>query len=132
MLIVMTKEATTEQIRAVADKIRELGLTPNTIPGSQRTAIGITGNQGPVPAELFEVMPGVAQAIPVSQPFKLVSREVKPEHTVVIVNGTPIGGEALAVMAGPCSVESETQLLACARIAKQAGANLLRGGAFKP
>jgi 3-deoxy-7-phosphoheptulonate synthase len=132
MLIVMSKEATAEQIQAVADKIRELGLTPNTIPGSQRTAIGITGNRGPVPAELFEVMPGVAQAIPVSQPFKLVSREVKPEHTVVTVNGTPIGGEALAVMAGPCSVESETQLLACARIAKQAGAQLLRGGAFKP
>lgn len=132
MLIVMRKDATAEQIKAVTDKIRELGLTPHTIPGSQRTAIGITGNQGPVPADLFEIMPGVAQAIPVSQPFKLVSTEVKPERTVVNVNGATIGGETLAVMAGPCSVESEAQILACARAAKKAGAQFLRGGAFKP
>lgn len=132
MLIVMRKEATAEQVQAVADKIRDLGLTPHTIPGSQRTAIGITGNQGPVPADLFELMPGVAQAIPVSQPFKLVSAEVKPERTVVNVNGAAIGGEVLAVMAGPCSVESEAQILACARAAKKSGAQFLRGGAFKP
>lgn len=132
MLIVMLKEATAEQVQAVSDKIRELGLTPHTIPGSQRTAIGITGNQGPVPADLFELMPGVAQAIPVSQPFKLVSAEVKPERTVVKVNGAVIGGESLAVMAGPCSVESEAQILACARAARQSGAQFLRGGAFKP
>jgi 3-deoxy-7-phosphoheptulonate synthase len=132
MLIVMLKEATTEQVQAVSDKIRELGLTPHTIPGSERTAIGITGNRGPVPADLFELMPGVAQAIPVSQPFKLVSAEVKPERTVVNVNGATIGGERLAVMAGPCSVESEAQILACARAARQSGAQFLRGGAFKP
>jgi len=132
MLIVMLKEATTEQVQAVSDKIRELGFTPHTIPGSERTAIGITGNQGPVPADLFELMPGVAQAIPVSQPFKLVSAEVKPERTVVNVNGATIGGERLAVMAGPCSVESEAQILACARAARQSGAQFLRGGAFKP
>jgi 3-deoxy-7-phosphoheptulonate synthase len=132
MLIVMRKEATAEQIQAVSDKIRELGLAPHTIPGSQRTAIGITGNQGPVPVDLFELMPGVAQAIPVSQPFKLVSAEVKPEHTVVDVNGAAIGGEVLTVMAGPCSVESEAQILACARAAKKSGAQFLRGGAFKP
>lgn len=132
MLIVMLKEATIEQVQAVSDKIRELGLTPHTIPGSERTAIGITGNQGPVPADLFELMPGVAQAIPVSQPFKLVSSEVKPERTVVNVNGATIGGERLAVMAGPCSVESEAQILACARAARQSGAQFLRGGAFKP
>jgi 3-deoxy-7-phosphoheptulonate synthase len=132
MLIVMLKEATAEQIQAVSDKIRNLGLTPHTIPGSQRTAIGITGNQGQVPTDLFELMPGVAQAIPVSQPFKLVSAEVKPERTVVNVNGAAIGGERLAVMAGPCSVENEAQILACARAAQQAGAQFLRGGAFKP
>jgi 3-deoxy-7-phosphoheptulonate synthase len=132
MLIVMLKEATTDQVQAVSDKIRELGLTPHTIPGSERIAIGITGNRGPVPAELFELMPGVAQAIPVSQPFKLVSAEVKPERTVVNVDGAVIGGERLAVMAGPCSVESEAQILACARAARQSGAQFLRGGAFKP
>jgi 3-deoxy-7-phosphoheptulonate synthase len=132
MLIVMHKDATDAQIQAVAEKIRELGLTPHTIPGSERTAIGITGNQGPVPSDLFELMPGVAQAIPVSQPFKLVSVEVKPERTVVDVDGAAIGGKRLAVMAGPCSVESEAQILACARVAKKAGARFLRGGAFKP
>ena len=74
MLIVMHKNATAGQIQAVADKIRELGLTPHTIPGSQRTAIGVTGNQGPLPSEIFELLPGVAQAIPVSQPFKLAAQ----------------------------------------------------------
>jgi 3-deoxy-7-phosphoheptulonate synthase len=128
----MHKDATAAQIQAVADKIRELGLTPHTIPGSQRTAIGITGNQGSVPTEIFEPLPGVAQAIPVSQPFKLVSAEVKPERTVLDIGGATIGGETLAVMAGPCSVESEAQILACARVAKKTGAQFLRGGAFKP
>ncbi|HTN43127.1 MAG TPA: 3-deoxy-7-phosphoheptulonate synthase [Nitrospiria bacterium] len=132
MLIVMRQDATAEQIQAVVEKIKELGFKPHAIPGSERTAIGITGNHGPVEPDLFELLPGVAQAIPVSQPFKLVSSEVKPERTVVNVNGATIGGESLAVMAGPCSVESESQLMACARAAKAAGAQFLRGGAFKP
>lgn len=132
MLIVMRHDATAEQINAVVEKIQELGFQPHAIPGSERTAIGMTGNQGPVPADLFELLPGVAQAIPVSQPFKLVSAEVKPERTVVDVNGATIGGETLAVMAGPCSVENEAQILACARAAKASGARFLRGGAFKP
>ncbi|HUK57220.1 MAG TPA: 3-deoxy-7-phosphoheptulonate synthase [Nitrospiria bacterium] len=132
MLIVMRHDATSEQIDAVAEKIKELGFKPHAIPGSERTAIGITGNRGPVDADLFEILPGVAQAIPVSQPFKLVSSEVKPERTVVNVDGAVIGGESLAVMAGPCSVESEAQILACARAAQACGARFLRGGAFKP
>lgn len=132
MLIVMRHDATAEQINAVVEKIKALGFKPHAIPGSERTAIGMTGNHGPVDADLFELLPGVAQAIPVSQPFKLVSSEVKPERTVVNVNGATIGGESLAVMAGPCSVESEAQILACARAAKEAGAQFLRGGAFKP
>jgi 3-deoxy-7-phosphoheptulonate synthase len=132
MLIVMRKDATDEQIEAVVEKIRELGFKSHAIPGQQRTAIGITGNPGPVPPEHFELLPGVAQAIPVSQPFKLVSAEIKPERTVVNVDGATIGGESLAVMAGPCSVESETQILACARTARDSGAQFLRGGAFKP
>jgi len=132
MLIVMRQDATPEQIKVVVEKIKELGFKPHAIPGSERTAIGITGNHGSIDADLFELLPGVAQAIPVSQPFKLVSSEVKPERTVVNVNGATIGGESLAVMAGPCSVESEAQILACARAAKAAGAQFLRGGAFKP
>jgi len=132
MLIVMRKDATDEQIGAVIEKIRELGFKPHAIPGQQRTAIGITGNPGPVPPEHFELLPGVAQAIPVSQPFKLVSAEIKPERTIVNVGGATIGGESLAVMAGPCSVESEAQILACARAARASGAKFLRGGAFKP
>jgi 3-deoxy-7-phosphoheptulonate synthase len=132
MLIVMQHGATAEQINAVVEKIQELGFTPHAIPGVERTAIGITGNPGPVPTDLFEMLPGVAQAIPVSQPFKLVSSEVKPERTVVDVNGATIGSELLAIMAGPCSVESEAQILSCARAAKASGARFLRGGAFKP
>jgi 3-deoxy-7-phosphoheptulonate synthase len=132
MLIVMRKDATDEQIEAVVERIRELGFKPHAIPGQQRTAIGITGNPGPVPPEHFELLPGVAQAIPVSQPFKLVSAEIKPDRTVVNVDGAKIGGESLVVMAGPCSVESETQILACARAARDSGAQFLRGGAFKP
>jgi 3-deoxy-7-phosphoheptulonate synthase len=109
-----------------------MGLTPHPIPGAQRVAIGVTGNRGALEPEGFATMPGVADAIRVSQPFKLVSREVKEEDTVIDVGGVPLGGNALAVMAGPCSVESREQLLEAARAVKAAGARFLRGGAFKP
>jgi 3-deoxy-7-phosphoheptulonate synthase len=133
MLIVMKPNATPAQVEAVVDAIRGLGLTPHAIPGAQRVAIGITGNKGGLDPQRFEVMPGVGEAIRVSQPFKLVSREVKPEDTVIdLGGGAVIGGPALAVMAGPCSVESREQLLAAAVAVKAAGARFLRGGAFKP
>ncbi len=132
MLVVMHPQATAEQVQAVVDKIRSLGLTPNPIPGSERTAIGITGNKGPLEPELFTFMAGVADAIRVSQPFKLVSREVKAEDTVIDVGGVPLGGPSLAIMAGPCSVESKEQILETARAVKAAGARFLRGGAYKP
>jgi 3-deoxy-7-phosphoheptulonate synthase len=132
MLVVMRQNATPADVEAVVEKIRSLGLTPHAIPGAQRTAIGITGNKGGLDPSLFEGMPGVGEAIRVSQPFKLVSREVKPEDTVIDVGGATIGGHAIAIMAGPCSVESEEQLLASAHAVKQAGARFLRGGAFKP
>jgi 3-deoxy-7-phosphoheptulonate synthase len=132
MLIVMHTDATAEQVDRVVGRIRELGLTPHPIPGSLRTAIGITGNKGAVTTDAFVLLPGVAEAIAVSQPFKLVSREVKPESTVVNVDGVSIGNNTMTLMAGPCAVESEAQLMACARAAKRAGARLLRGGAFKP
>jgi 3-deoxy-7-phosphoheptulonate synthase len=95
-------------------------------------AIGITGNKGGLDPATFEVLPGVGEAIRVSQPFKLVSREVKAEDTVIDVGGARIGGPELAVMAGPCSVESREQILEAAHAVKRAGAKFLRGGAFKP
>src|SRR5512138_3846709 len=132
MLVVMKPHASQAEVDAVVERIRSLGLTPHPIPGAQRVAIGITGNRGGLDPGQFETMPGVADAIRVSQPFKLVSREVKEESTVIDVGGVPIGGSALAVMAGPCSVESREQILEAARAVKAAGARFLRGGAFKP
>ena len=133
MLIVLRPGATAEEQRNVTDRIRSLGLTPHAIPGEDRTAIGITGNKGALDPALFACLPGVADAIVVSQPFKLVSREVKREDTVVDVAGVRIGGNApIAVMAGPCAVESESQILEAARGVAAAGATMLRGGAFKP
>ncbi|HZY02885.1 MAG TPA: 3-deoxy-7-phosphoheptulonate synthase, partial [Anaeromyxobacteraceae bacterium] len=102
------------------------------IPGAQRVAIGITGNKGALDPALFEGMPGVRDAIRVSQPWKLVSREVKEEDTVLDVGGARLGGGRLAVIAGPCSVESEEQILEAAHAVRKAGASFLRGGAYKP
>ncbi|HYG70354.1 MAG TPA: 3-deoxy-7-phosphoheptulonate synthase [Anaeromyxobacteraceae bacterium] len=132
MLVLMKPNATEAEIDGVAEKVRALGLTPHPIPGSQRVAIGITGNKGGLEPGQFVTLPGVADAIRVSQPWKLVSREVKAEDTVIDVGGVPLGGRELAVMAGPCSVESREQLLEAAHAVKAAGARFLRGGAFKP
>jgi len=128
----MRSQATEADIARVCEKIELLGYRPHVMPGAQRTAVGITGNPGPVPAEEFETLPGVAEAIRVSKPYKLVSREVKPDDTVVRIHGVEIGGGELALIAGPCSVESREQILAAARAVKAAGAQLLRGGAYKP
>jgi 3-deoxy-7-phosphoheptulonate synthase len=132
MLVVMKPNATPEQIAAVEERIRSLGLAPHAIPGAQRVAIGITGNRGALDPALFSEMAGVADAIRVSQPFKLVSREVKDEDTVLDVGGVKLGGKALCVIAGPCAVESKAQILEAAHAVKKAGARMLRGGAFKP
>lgn len=132
MLVVMRKDATAEQIRGVVDAIEARGFKAHPIPGAQRTAIGITGNRGALEAPVFESLPGVLEVIPVSHAYKLVSREVKPEESVVDIGGVPVGGPALTVVAGPCAVESLEQTLIVARAVKQAGAHLLRGGAFKP
>jgi 3-deoxy-7-phosphoheptulonate synthase len=132
MLVVMKPHASQAEIDKVVEKIRALGLAPHPIPGAERVAVGITGNKGGLDPELFTTLPGVADAVSVSQPFKLVSREVKEEDTVIDVGGVPLGGPALAVMAGPCSVESREQLLEAAHAVKAAGARFLRGGAFKP
>jgi 3-deoxy-7-phosphoheptulonate synthase len=128
----MRQDATPEQIRGVVTAIEARGYKAHPIPGAHRTAIGITGNKGALEAPIFESLPGVLEVIPVTHAYKLVSREVKPESTVVDVGGVPVGGSGLAVIAGPCAVESREQTLTIARAVKAAGAHLLRGGAFKP
>ena len=132
MLVVMRQDATADQIRGVVDAIEARGFKAHAIPGAQRTAIGITGNKGALDRPVFESLPGVLEVIPVSHAYKLVSREVKPEPTVVDVGGVKVGGGELVVVAGPCAVETREQMLTIARAVKEAGAHLLRGGAFKP
>lgn len=132
MLIVMGAHATTEDVERVCRKIEELGFKSHAMPGANRTAIGITGNPGPIEPGFFEDMPGVAELIPVTQPYKLVSREMKPENTEVRVGDVVIGSTEVVVMAGPCAVESEEQTLRIAEKVRAAGAHLFRGGAFKP
>jgi 3-deoxy-7-phosphoheptulonate synthase len=132
MLIVMRPDATTQDIERVDEEITRRGWQPHAIPGGTRTAIGITGNKGAVEPEPFRVLPGVADAVAISQPFKLVSREVKKEDTAIDVDGVPLGGPGIQLMAGPCSVETEEQILETARAVARSGARFLRGGAFKP
>ena len=132
MLIVMKQGATRDEIRGVERAIKTRGFKAHPIPGEQRTAIGITGNRGAVDRPVFESLPGVLEVIPVTHGYKLVSREVKPDDTIVEVGGVAIGGERFAIAAGPCAVESLDQVLTVARQVKKAGAHLLRGGAFKP
>ena len=132
MLIVMDSAASAEDVRRVVETIQSLGLSAHPIPGAQRTAIGITGNRGSLEAGAFENLPGVAEVIPVSAPYKLVSREAKRENTVVMVGGVAVGGQELALAGGPCAVESEDQALEIGRAVRDAGAKLYRGGAFKP
>ena len=132
MLIVMDKDATAEQIAAVVAKIETLGYAAQPIPGGERVAIGILRNPRSVDPALFLDMPGVVQAIPVSRPYKLVSREMKREDTILHLPGLEVGRGRFVVMAGPCGVESETQALTIARAVKAAGAQIFRGGAYKP
>jgi 3-deoxy-7-phosphoheptulonate synthase len=132
MLIMMKADASKEDVAAVEKKIRELGFQPNDIPGATRMAIGITGNQGPIDAGIFTIMSGVADAVPVSKPWKLVSREVKSNDTFVKIGDAQIGGGRFGVIAGPCAVESREQVDEAAAAVKASGAHFLRGGAFKP
>jgi len=132
VLIVMDRSASAEDVRRVVEAAERMGLRAHPIPGAQRTAIGITGNRGEVDAAPLENLPGVLELVRVSQPYKLVSREFHPEDSVVSVGGVPVGGTRLVVIAGPCAVESAEQTLTIARAVKEAGADLLRGGAYKP
>jgi 3-deoxy-7-phosphoheptulonate synthase len=128
----MKAQAGPGDIARVCERIERLGFKAHIIPGEQRTAVGITGNSGPVDPAEFEDLPNVAEAIRVSKPYKLVSRETKREDTVVSVNGVPIGGDEIVLCGGPCSVESREQILESARAVKAVGGQLLRGGAYKP
>lgn len=134
MLIVMHSDFTEADLQRVVARIQEMGFKPHVIPGAQSTAVGITGNPGPLDPRAFELLPGVKQAIPVSKSYKLASRDFKHGNTVIRVgpNATEIGGGTFVVMAGPCAVESEEQTLRIAREVARAGAHVLRGGAFKP
>jgi len=132
MLVVMDRQSTAAQVDSVVRRIEALGFRAHPIPGELRVAIGITGNAGPLDPGEFEALPGVLQAIPVTRPYKLVSREVKSEDTTIEVGGHVIGGGTFTVIAGPCAVESESQCLQAARAVQAAGAQLLRGGAWKP
>jgi 3-deoxy-7-phosphoheptulonate synthase len=132
VLIVMDRGATSEEVERVVAAAERLGLKAHPIPGAQRTAVGITGNKGAVTTAVFEALPGVLEVIRVSHPYKLVSREFHPEDTIVSVGGVPVGGTRIVVIAGPCAVESLEQTVTIAREVKARGADLLRGGAFKP
>ena len=134
MLVVMKAQATPEQIQVVCEHIERLGFRAHPLPGAQRTAIGITGNQGEVDRGNLEELPGVSEVIRVSKPYKLASRDVKQEDTIIRFAGTDatIGGTELAVIAGPCSIESREQAFAIAEQVAASGAQFFRGGAYKP
>ena len=134
MLVVMKTQATQEEIQAVCDHIEQMGFRAHPLPGAQRTAIGITGNPGEIDRGNFEDLSGVADVIRVSKPYKLASRDVKEEDTVIRFSGTDasIGGRNLAVIAGPCSIESREQAFAVAEQVTASGAQFFRGGAYKP
>jgi len=133
MLIVMRHGASDEEVRRVCDVIVEMGYQARPMPGRQRTTVGLVGNDGRVDGSRIEALSGVQEVIHVSKPYKQVSREWKAESTIVsLPGGLTIGGEDVVVMAGPCSVESEQQILAAAEAVREAGATVLRAGAFKP
>jgi 3-deoxy-7-phosphoheptulonate synthase len=133
MLVVMKHGATTAEIDAVVAAIEEMGYEARPMPGAQRTAVGLVGNDGRVDSSRISALSGVAQVIHVTQPYKQVSREWRPENTIVtIAPGVEVGGSEVVIMAGPCSVESEAQIVLAAQQVKAAGASCLRGGAFKP
>lgn len=132
MFIVMKPHATRDDVQRVMDKVVALGYVPHEVPGVQRTGIVITGNRSKINPELFTMMSGVEDALVITKPYRLVGRDVKPENTEVQVNGEVIGGKELAIIAGPCSVESREQLMATAEAVREAGAKFLRGGAYKP
>ncbi len=133
MIIVLKPNATPEQINHICEKVRELGLTPKVSKGVERTIIGVIGEEEKLRVKPLETFPGVDSVVPILRPYKLASREFKPEPTTFDMgNGVKVGGNKIVVMAGPCAVEGKDMLLRIAKHVKKAGADFLRGGAFKP
>ena len=137
MLILMHPTASPTEVDAVADKIRALGFQPHKMPGAQRIAVAITGNPGPVDPAHFQHLPGVVEAVSISKPWKLASRETHPHDTIITIKTAPggefkIGGGHFGIIAGPCAVEAREQTLAAARAVRDSGAKMMRGGAYKP
>ena len=132
MLIVMKSDATASDVEKVIRVIETLGYRGHTLPGENRTAIGVTGNQGAVDPAHFENLPGVADAIRVTKPYKLISKDLRPEKSVIKVGNATIGGSDLAIIAGPCAIENHDQLFKTADAVAKSGAKFFRGGAFKP
>jgi 3-deoxy-7-phosphoheptulonate synthase len=132
MLIVMKSSAAAREIDAVVESIRAMGLRAHPLPGATRTAIGITGNDGPIDGRRFESLAGVAEVIRVSKPYKLITLDLRPEKTIVRVGDAAIGDSELAIIAGPCAIESREQAFEVAKAVKQSGARFFRGGVCKP
>ncbi|PYJ74412.1 MAG: 3-deoxy-7-phosphoheptulonate synthase, partial [Verrucomicrobia bacterium] len=132
MLIVMKSSATAHEIDAVVNVVQAIGLRPHPMPGATRTAIGITGNEGPIDGRRFENLPGVAEVIRVTKPYKLITLDLRPEKTIVRIGDATIGGGELAIIAGPCAIENREQAFAVARAVQQSGARFFRGGVWKP
>ncbi|MCX5687781.1 MAG: 3-deoxy-7-phosphoheptulonate synthase [Candidatus Omnitrophica bacterium] len=132
MIIVLRPDATKKQIDHLIEKVKKLGLKPMVSRGVERTIIGVIGEEDVLRVQPLEAFPGVEKVMPILKPYKLVSREFKPENSIVDVEGVKIGGKKIAIMAGPCSVESLEMLMDVGKKVKKSGANILRGGAFKP
>jgi len=132
MLIVMKPSATPREVDAVVNVIQAVGFRAHPMPGATRTAIGITGNEGPVDGRRFEDLPGVAEVIRVTKPYKLITLDLRPEKTVVKIGDTTIGGSELAIIAGPCAIENRDQAFAVAEAVHKSGARFFRGGVWKP
>src|ERR1700746_3058234 len=132
MLIVMKPSATARDIDAAVKVIEAIGLRAHAMPGATRTAIGITGNEGPVDGRRFENLPGVAEVIRVTKPYKLITLDLRPDKTVVRVGDATIGDSSLAIIAGPCAIESRDQAFAVAKAVKQSGAHFFRACVWKP
>ena len=132
MLIVMKSGASASEIEKVLEVIDALGYRAHSLPGANRTAIGVTGNPGAIDPSHFENLAGVAQAIRVTQPYKLISKDLRPEKSVIKVGTATIGGSELAMIAGPCALENHEQVFSTAKIVAESGAKFFRGGAYKP
>jgi len=132
MLIVMKPSATPREVDAVVNVIQAVGFRAHPMPGATRTAIGITGNEGPVDGRRFEDLPGVAEVIRVTKPYKLITLDLRPEKTVVKIGDATIGGSELAIIAGPCAIENRDQAFAVAEAVHKSGARFFRGGVWKP